>query len=284
VTPPTSLSNVLQDRFAISDSTADVPTPDINDVACDFLVGTLIWFDILSCASIHSTPYLPNNHEYLSSHHIRLDKMMGCENWAMILISRISSLSTWKSEQQTTGRLSMKDLMSRGLEIETELNERLEKNKEAIGKPALLPESASCQRLGVTPSKINLVLTRIFAFAALTYLHRTISGAHPSLPEIQESVSNTIEAFKHIPGPTLLRNLVWPFCVTGCMAGKEHEEFFHSAMKVARREGEGCPGNLWKAWDVVQECWKMREGEGDGSKGVDWVDAMEKLGFQLLLV
>jgi hypothetical protein len=64
------------------------------------------------------------------------------------------------------------------------------------------------------------------------------------LPEIQNSVSNTLEAFRVLPDPTLLRNLVWPFCIIGCMASKKNEEFFNIAIKMAGREGEGCPGNL----------------------------------------
>jgi hypothetical protein len=260
--------------------------PDIDDVACDFLIGTFIWYDILSCASINCVPYLSNNHTYLSTYRIRLDKIMGCENWAMILISQISQLSTWKASQQSLGCLSMKDLLSRGSSIEEELNTGLEKNKIDIGRPIPYPESASCQRLGVPNSKSNLVITRIFAFAALTYLHTVISGPHAALPEIRSSVANTIEAFRMIPRATLLRNLVWPFCVTGCMAGDGHEEWFGKAMKYADTEGEGCPGNIWKAWEVVKESWRMRQELGDVemAKGVDWVDAMESLGFQILLV
>lgn len=209
---------------------------------------------------------------------------MGCKNWAMIFISRISALARWKSEQQRFGRLSLKELTARSTEIEKGLNEGLARNLESIGKPISHPESAACQRLGVASSKTNLVLTRIFAWSALTYLHITVSGAHPSLPEIQDSVAQTFEAFRYLPDPTLLRNLVWPFCVTGCMASKQDEEWFYIVMKVAEREGEGCPGNLWKAWEIVQECWRMRANQGGEGRGIDWVDVMEKLDIQILLV
>jgi hypothetical protein len=61
----------------------DAP-PEVNQVACDFLVGTFIWFDIIASASTRSKPFLANNFEYLGN--IELDKVMGCENWVMILI------------------------------------------------------------------------------------------------------------------------------------------------------------------------------------------------------
>ena len=259
---------------------------DLNDVACDFLIGTFIWYDILSCASLHNDAHLPNNLSYLSAYDIRLDNIMGCENWAMILISQISQLSAWKTAQQALGCLSIKELLARGSTIEEELNSKLKKNMLDIGKPVPHPESASCQRLGIVSSKSNLVITRVFASAALTYLHTVISGAHPALPEIKSSVANTIEAFWMIPSATLLRNLVWPFCITGCMACPEDETWFGRAMKHAEIEGEGCPGGIWKAWEVVQESWRMRQEltTEELAKGVDWIDAMESLGFQILLV
>lgn len=277
---------LLNDDDSLTMQTASETLPDRDHVACNFLMGTFIWYDILSCASIHSVPDLSGNHDYLSTHLIRLDKIMGCENWVMVLISRISALANWKYSQQSRGCLTLRELLDRGSSIEVELKQGLEKNKTDIGRPVHHPESASCQGLGVPSSKSNLVITRIFAFAALTYLHTVTSGAHPSLPQIKESVASTIETFHSMPNPTvLLRNLVWPFCVTGSMAGKEHEAFFRKAMEIVEREGEWHPGNLKIGWDVVQKCWQMREVEGDAAvDGVDWSDAMEKLGLRILLV
>jgi hypothetical protein len=152
----------------------------------------------------------------------------------------------WKSEQQKAGRLSIKDLIARGLEIENTLNKGLVRNKEDIGKLIIYPESASSQYLSITLSKANLVLSQIFAFSVLIYLYITISGVYLGLPEIQNSVSNTLEVFRILPDPTLLRNLVWLFCITGYIASKKNEEFFNIMIKIATREGKGCPGNLWK--------------------------------------
>lgn len=258
--------------------------PSHDAVACNFLVGTVIWFNIICSASTDSQRHLLDDISYLSSHNIQLDKIMGCENWVMILIFRISSLSAWKSTQQKEGCLSLRDLAARGADIERELNEGLVMNEEKIGQPIFKPASSLCQRLGVPQSKTNFVLTRIFACAALTYLHTTISGPHPNLPEIKDSVEKSFAAFHLLPTPVLLRNLVWPFTVTGCLAGKEREQFFEMAMETVKTEGEGCPGNLWKAWDVVQECWRLREAQEDSSKGVDWVNAMDSLGYRVLLV
>ena len=246
--------------------------PFVDEIACDFLVGTFIWFDILASASTRSKPFLENNFEYLD--YIELDKVMGCENWAMILVARISLLEEWKLDMQRNGRLSMAQLSTRGSEIEKMLNSGLASQTLCPSDPVL----ENC------PSRYTSTITRIFAYTALTYLHTVVSGAHPELTEIKASVSITIAAFSNLPVPKLLQNLVWSFCITGCMASRDQDSFFRNLIASAGVDGE-CPGNYWKAFEVIQECWRLRENQGQGpGDGIDWTRAMSSLGFQVLLV
>jgi len=67
------------------------------------------------------------------------------------------------------------------------------------------------------------------------------------------------------------------------MANKEQEEIFHFMTKSTEIEDRGYPGNFCKGWEVIRECWRMREAEND-EKGIYWVDAMEKLELHLLLI
>ena len=246
--------------------------PVIDEIACDFLVGTFIWYDILASASTRSKPFLENNFEYLDR--IELDRVMGCENWAMILIARISLLEDWKRNLQQNGRLSMVELSARGSEIEKMLNSGL----------ASLTLCPSADGLECSPRRYSAIITRIFAYSALTYLHTVISGAHPELAEIRTSVSMAIAAFSNLPVSKLLQNLVWPFSVTGCMASRDQDSFFKNLIVAAGVDGP-CPGNYGKAFEVIQECWRLRETQDTGSvDGVDWTSAMSSLGFQVLLV
>ena len=246
--------------------------PVVDKIACDFLVGTFIWFDILASASTRSKHFLENNFEYLD--HIELDRVMGCENWVMILIARISLLEEWKRDMQRNGRLSMVELSTRGSEIEKMLNSGLASQTLFPSAPVL----ESC------PSRYTSIITRIFAYTALTYLHTVVSGAHPKLAEIKASASITIAAFSNLPVPKLLQNLVWPFCITGCMASRDQDSFFRNLI-VSAGVDEECPGNYWKAFEVIQECWRLRENQDQGSSdGIDWTSAMSSLGFQVLLV
>ena len=245
--------------------------PVVDEIACDFLVGTFIWFDILATASTRSKPFLENNFQYLGN--IKLEGVMGCENWAMTLIAKISLLEEWKRDSQRSGRLSIVELSRRGSEIETLLNSGLARQTTFPCAPVL----EKCLTRHVS------TITQIFAYAALTYLHTVISGAHPELAEIKASVSMTIAAFSNLPDPKLLQNLVWPYCVTGCMASTNQDSFFGDLIVAAGWDGQS-PGNQWKAFEVIRECWRLRESRTEETVGVHWTSAMSSFGFQVLLV
>jgi hypothetical protein len=238
-----------------------------NEIACDFLIGVSVWFDILGSASTRSRPFMQTNFQYLD--YIELDKVMGCESSVMILIAKISQLEQWKLEMQQGGRLSILQLGARAQEIKNLLNNTL-------ARQMIPPPSTSA-------SKHVHIITKVFTCAALTYLHTVVSGAHPELLEIEASVSMTIEAFGNLPDPKLLQNLIWPFCITGCMASKDREPFFKSLLSMPNIDEQG-PGNYWKAFEVIQECWKLREQHGGACGKVDWTSAMKSLGYEVLLV
>ena len=247
--------------------------PNVDEIAADFLIGTILWYDIIATASTRSAPFLRDNVQYIDN--IELEKIMGCESWVMMLISQISSLDNWKCEMQKNGRLSLVELSNRGSEIAKLLKYGLA--SQIIWAPS--PASSKC------PVQYFPLITRIFALSALTYLRVVVSGARPELTEIKDGVLTTLTTLKSLSAPHLLQNLVWPFCVTGCMASRNYEPLLND-LAVAAGEDAVCPGNYWKALQVIRECWRLREeskGDDDG-KGVDWVSAMHSLGLQVLLV
>ena len=65
----------------------------------------------------------------------------------------------------------------------------------------------------------------------------TVSGANYQLPEIIESVSvKTVEAFSGLEDAKSLQHLVWPFCVSACMASGEQQEFFRRLGATIHRQ------------------------------------------------
>jgi hypothetical protein len=238
------------------------PPSEDYDAAIRLLLGTFIWFDILSCASTRSKPFLNLDYKLmLGSSGIHLEELMGCQNWAMVLIFDISVLDTWKKDSERGHRLSIAELAKRGAQIEERLNNKL--------------AEISSQQTVFRSTEV----TKIFALSALTYLHVVISGAHTELPEITESVSNTMAAFRALTDPKLLRCLVWPFCVTGCLASEGQQGFFRGLVSAAG-VNEQTVGTCLVAFKLIEECWRIRKTD---SRNCDWVIAMNNLGHHALL-
>lgn len=104
-------------------------------------------------------------------------------------------------------------------------------------------------------------------------------GPSPEHEGIKKSVTETVEMIRRLPEAQLMRNCVWPFCVTASMAEGNREDWEYM-IKILGREGR--MGTLGRAWEVVQECWRLRR-EGTG-KAVGWEDAMASLEWDILLI
>lgn len=227
--------------------------------------------DIISCASTRSSPFLQLNHIFLLERaEIGLEYLTGCMNWAMVFILEISLLDTWRREAEKAHKLSIVELTNRGSQIEERLRGRLAniENQPSTG--------ISLERTLEPPC---VQITRIFALSALTYLHVVISGPYPELPEITESVSKTIDAFQSLTDPKLLRQLVWPFCVSGCLALDKQHDIFRQLVSAAEIT-PSTVGTCFEAFKVIEECWETRT---RCSSGCDWATIMNQRGHYILL-
>lgn len=286
----------IQSCFAVPTSSfkrgrpASVPVPFSRDefihpiylapsaiTALDFFTTAFVWFDTLSCVTTGLKPscpdwLLPVLHN--EDGRIQLCKLMGCKNWVMVDIMEIAALDEWKGNCIYNGVLCMRELTRRAARIE----ERL-KNGLATNKTALL--SFEADPYGEMNLEVGVV-TNIFGCSALTYLHVVLSGAHPELPEIRESVLGTIEAFHALPEAQWVRNLAWPFCVAGCMAMTQDEGDVMNIACGANLHGQGF--RIFEAAAaIVEECWAARR-RSEGSSACDWKTAMKTLGVNVLLV
>lgn len=122
-------------------------------------------------------------------------------------------------------------------------------------------------------------ITNAYAHAAKVYLNVLVSRPNHELPKIVESVSSTLAALAALPESNLLRNVVWPFCIAGSMARGDQRQAFRDLASAADIHRDAS-GSSWRGLEVMDRCWRMR----DGGRGVDWLDAMDDLGYRVLLV
>jgi hypothetical protein len=59
-----------------------------------------------------------------------------------------------------------------------------------------------------------------------------VSGAHPDLPEINDSVGRAMDALGALRDRKLLARVVWPACVTGCMVSEDKQNAFRNLVAV----------------------------------------------------
>ncbi|KIN02836.1 hypothetical protein OIDMADRAFT_119171 [Oidiodendron maius Zn] len=235
-----------------------------------FLLGSFIFLDIISCASTRSSHFLELDHKLmLGLDSIQLENIMGCSNWVVTFIFEISLLDGWKRKAEKAQKLSAIELTKRGKQIDVGLRKRLADDDNRPSREHFSD--------GASPST-SIEITRIFALSAMTYLHVVISGAYPELPEIQESVSKTIHALQNLTDPKWLRRLVWPFCVSGCLALDGQKSMFRDllpAAEITKSSIGTCP----EAMKIIEECWEMRA----SLHNCDWVCVMNKWGHHILL-
>jgi len=278
-------------------SAAAVIIPDIKDrervaeflslssgyqSALFFFSGVVGWYDILSCSTTGTRPF--SNCECIDAAlgYIFLDKIMGCENWAMLLIMDIAFLDEWNHNLEVGDQLSRPEMVTRASHIKRRLQDGIRDNSSSLSQ-LTIQSVPSILDTGLQKARhLILLITRIFACTALVYLDVVVSGAYPEMPEIRENVARAIESLRAVPHIAIMNSLTWAYCIAGCMAIEEEQAFFR-ALAVSINGDSPAFGNFPKALAIIEECWRLRREENQ-HQPVDWRTAMNSLGINVLLV
>ncbi|CAG7919109.1 unnamed protein product [Penicillium olsonii] len=252
----------------------------------EFLIVGVMWYDLLACVSIGSVPRLPYQ-SWLRAPYLDTADLMGCENWVMLAIGDLAHLSAWKNQQEKDGLLSIRELATKGMEIET----RLENGIMGLDQGEVSSVSNTDKHLGGMQELwlINYVqgdaymeglrhwVSHLFALAALVLLHTIVSGPLPILPEIKGVVSRSIVVLEKRPKGCPLTGSVWALCIIACMAQSDRP-FFESLMGRLVCES-GRFGNTATVFKIINKCWEMQE-----TGRADCRIAMSEMGVHALLI
>ncbi|KAH7239645.1 putative C6 transcription factor [Fusarium solani] len=217
----------------------------------DFLIVHAIWFDILSCVSTGRVPRIAYR-QWLEASNLDMADLMGCYNWVMISIGDLAQLQAWKSKMKEQGTLSVPDLVTRSREVETRLEDGIEKLESIIEENTEAPWAAW--------------VSHIFALASLILSSTIVSGPWESLPEISMNVNKAVNVLREWPRAISLQGLVWPLCVIGCMAEPKHQPFLESLLSNFVDECGGF-GNGNTVLRIMRSCWTWQRKQE--RKGMD---------------
>ncbi|KAI4759196.1 hypothetical protein E4T52_08554 [Aureobasidium sp. EXF-3400] len=283
-----------------SPGTHDPGTPGGNEPhrlesnAEDFLVGAVLWFDIMSCASTNEAPRLRAEALDLLQGQIDLANIIGCQPWVALAVGDIAALSAWKTEAISTCSLSFWKLFEQGDPIRKRLADgiaslraEIDESFAALGLSHLGTMGAYLvlTNPGVQQEAFIRAITLVFAHAAQVYLNTVISGADPKLDDVRNSVVDTMNALQELQficDAQALRNLIWPICVAGSMAEDVPTQSYFGSLIQELGEEAHAFGNTTDTLRIMQKCWASRD--NNGSEFWDWAAAMESLGQRVLLV
>jgi len=271
----------------------------LEDTAEQFLTGAIVWFESLSVASTGKAPKLLDHYNILLvDGQIDLVNVAGFQNWIVTIIGEIGALREWKSEAEKERNFSFWRLFERGDAIRKCLGERILALRTEISQT--LPvfdgtqiEAAATYLVMADPAlhaqAVRRAITLVFAHAAQVYLYCTLSEPNVALDEIICSVAATASALQDLRAicdSQVLRSLVWPICIAGCMAsGITLQSFFQGLIEGLGEEAHVF-GNSRSVLKIMQTCWETRTAGIGNVKGsyCDWMTAMELTGQRVLLV
>lgn len=266
----------------------------LEDNAEHFLVGAVLWFDILSCASTNDAPRLHSEAVRLFQGTIDLANIIPCQSWVALAMNDIAALSAWKIDAVSTRSLSFWRLFEQADPIRKRLVDgiaglraEIDDSFAALGVSHLGTMGAYLvlTNPGVQQEAIKRAITLVFAYAAQVYLNAIISGADPKLDDVRNSVVDTMNALQELQiicDAQALRNLIWPICIAGSMAEDvPTQTYFQSLIEDLGEEAHAF-GNTRTTLEIMQKCWASRNENRPGLR--DWTTAMGSLGQRVLLV
>jgi len=240
--------------------------PSAEQAAFRFATSSLILDDIIASTITKQQPLLYDYHRHLLSFDcydsaaIDFVEVIGVQNKVVRQIGEIAALDSWKTFAKTTNTLDIMDLAARGSVIKAKLEAEISRivNTMDVGATDDSLLSHTYRPHNDTPStsaaSIDMV-TRIWAHAALLYLHIVVSGWQPTNVEVQHHVTCIQDILLH-HDVTLLRTIVWPLVVAGCLAAHEQESDFRAMVQKA--QPSKVYGTVHKALAIMENAWQHR--------------------------
>ena len=264
---PNSSFDAVMSRLGPSSSSWSLPSlsdqvPSAEQVAFRFSSALVIFDDIIASTALQEQPRLYEYHRSLfgggegtDDPPINIEAVVGLKNWTLLHISEIAALEEWKQQCRTAGNLDVVELVHRATAIKESLVAqlmRLETDPEIVPK-----EKSSLLGVFTPPLSQDSLVSRVWAHAALIYLSIVVSGWQPASLDMRYHVSQVIELLKLQRLPALLRTMVWPFCVAGCLAEPAQEADFRAMVEVL--QPPSIFGTVHKALEIMENVWRSRD-------------------------
>ncbi|KAF3762276.1 hypothetical protein M406DRAFT_264737 [Cryphonectria parasitica EP155] len=255
-----------------------LPIPSAEQAAFRFSSTLLILDDIIASTVLQEQPQLYEYHHDLlcsiddgvAKPRIDLEAVVGCQNWVLLHIGEIAKLDAWKQQCKQARDFDVLEFVRRATAIKDSLEACLTRlDADQVMLPIENGESlldvlnpGYCQQQPNTPttSEKSSLATRVWAHAAHIYLLVVMSGWQPASSAVRYHVGRIIELLTHqVSPPALLRTMVWPFCVAGCLAEPAQEVHLRGIAEAL--QPPSVFGTVRKALEIMEGVWRNRDGD-----------------------
>jgi C6 transcription factor Pro1 len=203
---------------------------------------------------------------------MELDEVVACENWAMLKLGEIAALDAGKQRCKRDGNLDIMQLVHLATPIKAALETGLmqvaayaEIPAQESGNVLEVLKSGGCHKSRLSSANQITLITRIWAHAALLYLSIVVSGWQPASSEVRDHVRQVLSLLsQQNTVHALIRTLVWPCCVAGCLAGPAGEPHFRALLGTL--QPISAFGTASKAFDIMESVWRSRGAEGSADR------------------
>ena len=201
---------------------------------------------------------------------------MGCKNWAILQISRISALHEYRVQTLQQGCFNTAEFQGRAEDIQEEL-------QSALTEFSLASLELSSQSGFAAPSPLEpevYIITRLFTLAASLYLYLVVRGYQLETQEIRSLMIESMLILRtKMPGH-LMHVIICPLYIIGGAAAEDDKQFFRHVLTSAPILDPSLE-HRGKILPVLEEIWRMRDST---FTGWTWEDSLRLTGQDLLLL
>ncbi|KAL9473566.1 hypothetical protein ACSS6W_007946 [Trichoderma asperelloides] len=267
-----------------------------DQAAFQFYASFLLYSDIIASIQLGRPSRLRHHHWSLITNRKALiapdgiaqplpglETVIGCHGWVLTTLSEISEMEAAKRSSQSKEEYFLAELMTKGYDLKTKLQVRMEgidANIRPECHPTQLDSMGSYSQSEKLPLQKDILITKVWLHAAIMYLSVILDGWQPSSLYIRENVNSILNIADSFPSELSIRSFMLPLCISGFLAMPEQEHTFRCLFSALGSLQALGPAK--RAFHLIEQVWELRDELDGDSWGL--YDCFQIMGSEVLLI
>jgi hypothetical protein len=253
-------------------------SPKAHDITTyTFFSGVVLWLDTISSITSGTAPrMLTLEFDVIPPHpQAKLENIMGCKNWALLQIGRISRLYEFQTKACQHDATDC-----RGNDLHTYVDRIKEELVQGLAEVHL-----SSLTVSDDPRTLPLVersdeITQLFALTGLAYLHIVILGIQERSTCVDPTAIEAMVLLRRAAATNYTTAVVFPLYIFACLASEENKPFFRHVFSSAPLL-DPTLDHRRRMLPQLEGIWTLRE--TSDTVGVTWSEILQVSNGTLLI-